>query len=61
MAQASGWSVALETGLITFDSAPLAGNITAGFAFDVPCRFDTDIIQASTLIAGAAASLILTL
>ncbi|MEP2707771.1 MAG: DUF2460 domain-containing protein [Roseibium sp.] len=47
VAQASGWSVALETGLITFDSAPLAGNITAGFAFDVPCRFDTDIIQAS--------------
>jgi uncharacterized protein (TIGR02217 family) len=31
------------TGFVTFASAPLAGHpITAGCAFDVPARFDTD-------------------
>jgi uncharacterized protein (TIGR02217 family) len=43
--QVSGWSVDLSTGQITFDVAPASGTITAGFEFDVPCRFDTDIIQ----------------
>jgi uncharacterized protein (TIGR02217 family) len=43
--QASGWSVDLATGQVTFDVAPASGMITAGFEFDVPCRFDTDIIQ----------------
>ncbi|MBO9419145.1 DUF2460 domain-containing protein [Labrenzia sp. R4_2] len=43
--QASGWSVDSTTGIITFDVAPVSGMITAGFEFDVPCRFDTDIIQ----------------
>lgn len=43
--QASGWSVDLTSGLITFDVAPVSGTITAGFEFDVSCRFDTDIIQ----------------
>ena len=31
------------TGIITFVTAPLAAEvITAGFQFDVPCRFDID-------------------
>jgi len=42
---ASGWSLDATAGIITFDVAPVSGAITAGFEFDVPCRFDTDIIQ----------------
>ena len=45
--QASGWSLDTATGVITFSAAPASGNVTAGFEFDVPVRFDTDIIQAS--------------
>ena len=45
-AQVSGWSVDGSTGLITFASPPPAGiTITAGFAFDVPVRFDTDTLN----------------
>jgi uncharacterized protein (TIGR02217 family) len=44
--QMSGWSVDATTGLVSFDSAPGAGvAITAGFAFDVPVRFDTDALD----------------
>lgn len=44
--QASGWSVSTTTGLITFTTAPAAGvAITAGFEFDVPVRFDTDVLD----------------
>jgi uncharacterized protein (TIGR02217 family) len=44
--QASGWSVDVATGLVTFAVAPAAGVIiTAGFAFDVPVRFDTDMLD----------------
>ncbi|MFN3616259.1 MAG: TIGR02217 family protein, partial [Rubrimonas sp.] len=44
--QASGWSVATATGLVTFTTAPAAGvAITAGFEFDVPVRFDTDALD----------------
>ena len=44
--QASGWSVSTTTGLITFTTAPAAGvAITAGFEFDVPVRFDTDMLD----------------
>ena len=44
--QASGWSVSTATGLITFTTAPAAGMaITAGFEFDVPVRFDTDVLD----------------
>jgi uncharacterized protein (TIGR02217 family) len=44
--QPSGWSVATTTGLVTFATAPGAGvGITAGFAFDVPVRFDTDALD----------------
>lgn len=45
--QPSGWSVDLSSGVVTFDIAPASGNVTAGFEFDVPVRFDTDLIQAS--------------
>ncbi|QYX58021.1 DUF2460 domain-containing protein [Roseovarius sp. SCSIO 43702] len=44
--QPSGWSVDTTTGVVTFDSAPAEGAaITAGFAFDVPVRFDTDALD----------------
>jgi len=44
--QASGWSVSTTTGLITFTTAPALGvAITAGFEFDVPVRFDTDVLD----------------
>ena len=44
--QVSGWSVDTTTGLVTFGSTPGAGvAITAGFAFDVPVRFDTDALD----------------
>jgi uncharacterized protein (TIGR02217 family) len=44
--QASGWSVSTATGLITFTTAPAAGiAITAGYEFDVPVRFDTDVLD----------------
>lgn len=44
--QASGWSVSTATGLVTFATAPAAGvTITAGFEFDVPVRFDTDVLD----------------
>jgi len=42
----SGWSVNYTTGIVTFDSPPTNGHeITAGFEFDVPVRFDTDYLQ----------------
>ncbi|MGS4947633.1 phage distal tail protein, Rcc01695 family [Meridianimarinicoccus sp. RP-17] len=44
--QISGWSADTSTGVVTFDTAPAAGvAITAGFAFDVPVRFDTDALD----------------
>ena len=43
---ATGWSVDTATGLVSFDIAPASGaTITAGFAFDVPVRFDTDTLD----------------
>jgi len=49
-AQPSGWLVDTTSGLITFDVAPASGNVTAGFEFDVPCRFDTDQLQTTLRI-----------
>ena len=44
--QMSGWSIDTTTGVVTFDTAPAAGvAVTAGFAFDVPVRFDTDALD----------------
>jgi uncharacterized protein (TIGR02217 family) len=41
-----GWSVDTTTGLVTFDVAPDADAVvTAGFRFDVPVRFDTDMLE----------------
>lgn len=43
--QMAGWSVDHATGIVTFAAAPGAGvEVTAGFEFDVPCRFDTDLL-----------------
>lgn len=42
------YSVDVTTGVVTFATAPNTGmEITAGFEFDVPVRFDTDRIQTS--------------
>ncbi|MGR3492461.1 MAG: phage distal tail protein, Rcc01695 family [Shimia sp.] len=42
------YSVDYATGLITFETAPDSqGEITAGYEFDVPVRFDTNTIQVS--------------
>ena len=42
----SGWSVDATTGIITFAAAPASGvAITAGYEFDTPVRFDTDMID----------------
>ena len=44
--QMSGWSADTTTGNVTFTTAPGAGvAITAGFEFDVPVRFDTDMLD----------------
>jgi uncharacterized protein (TIGR02217 family) len=43
--QGSGWTVDTTTGIVTFDTPPSSGEvIMADFDFDVPVRFDTDII-----------------
>lgn len=42
------FSLDAATGIVTFEAAPAEGaEITAGFEFDVPVRFDTDRIQTS--------------
>lgn len=44
--EGNGFKVDYETGLLTFDTPPPNGlEVTAGFEFDVPVRFDTDRIQ----------------
>ena len=46
VATGSGWTVDTTTGIVTFSSAPSEGEvITAGFEFDVPVRFNTDMIE----------------
>ncbi|MEM7240442.1 MAG: DUF2460 domain-containing protein [Pseudomonadota bacterium] len=41
-----GFTVDSATGAITFASAPGTGTfITAGFEFDVPARFDSDVLE----------------
>ncbi|MAL80216.1 MAG: glycoside hydrolase family 24 [Sneathiella sp.] len=45
---ASGWSVDNASGLLTFDTAPGEGDeITVSCEFDVPVRFDTDLMQSA--------------
>jgi uncharacterized protein (TIGR02217 family) len=46
----TGWSVDESTGVITFSQAPACGAIIkAGCLFDVPVRFDTDVLTISYL------------
>lgn len=46
--QTSGWSVNTTTGVVTFVTAPTNGHVvTAGFEFDVPVRFDDDVLRVS--------------
>lgn len=43
---AGQFTVDAATGLVTFSAAPGAGvSISAGFAFDVPVRFDSDFLE----------------
>jgi uncharacterized protein (TIGR02217 family) len=50
--QASGWSVDLSTGVVTFASPPGNGVVVAASCeFDVPCRFDVDGLESLTLEA----------
>jgi uncharacterized protein (TIGR02217 family) len=60
LAPAEGYSVDHKLGIVRFDHAPAEGaEVTAGFEFDVPVRFDTDRISASlaTLSAGEIPSI----
>jgi len=41
--QNSGWSVDTTTGIVTFTVAPV-GVVTGGCEFDLPVRFDTDLL-----------------
>ena len=44
--QGSGWTVDTATGIVTFTTAPGLGiTVAAGFEFDVPVRFDTDMLD----------------
>ena len=44
--QMSGWTLDATTGTVTFTTAPGNGVIVqAGFEFDVPVRFDTDMLD----------------
>jgi uncharacterized protein (TIGR02217 family) len=42
VSQPSGWSVSRQGGVVTFDTPPASGAVTAGFRFDVLCRFEDD-------------------
>lgn len=51
--QAGGFTVAHDTGLVIFDAPVPAGvAVTAGFAFDVPARFDIDRLEPIHLFEG---------
>jgi uncharacterized protein (TIGR02217 family) len=48
IAVSNGISINYRNGQITFDSAPAEDDVvTAGFEFDVPVRFDSDILELS--------------
>ena len=48
MAEGVDWSVDVGTGVVTLTAAPAIGAaVTAGFAFDVPVRFDVDRLDVS--------------
>jgi uncharacterized protein (TIGR02217 family) len=44
--QSTGWLVDTVSGIVTFTVAPANGaSVTAGFEFDVPVRFDSDLMD----------------
>ena len=44
--QFNGWSIDDNTGIVTFQTAPDPGVlVTAGYEFDVPVRFDSDLMD----------------
>ena len=46
--ETQGWVLDTTTGIVTFADPPAVGaEITVGYEFDVPVRFDTDLIQVS--------------
>ncbi len=46
--QSTGWSVDVDTGIISFLAAPAAAvDIAVACEFDVPVRFDTDLMQSA--------------
>lgn len=46
--EVAGWELDATNGTVHFTTPPATGEIvTAGFEFDVPVRFDTDLIQVS--------------
>ena len=48
IAAPTGWTVNRGTGIITFSAAPSLGVVlTAGFQFDVPVRFEDDLLRIS--------------
>ena len=51
--QGSGWTVDTTTGIVTFSVAP-GGSVVvkAGFQFDVPVRFDNDVLQVAQISPG---------
>lgn len=52
--QADGWSLDETAGKVTFDLAPATGaEVTAGFEFDWPVRFDTDRLDITHELIGA--------
>ena len=54
VALADGFSVNVETGVVTLDSPPGAGvGVTAGFQFDTPVRFDADRLEVTLESFGA--------
>ncbi len=43
---ADGWTCDPATGVVTFDTPPADGAVlSAGYQFDVPVRFDTDMLE----------------
>jgi uncharacterized protein (TIGR02217 family) len=45
--QGAGYTVDLTTGIVTFTTAPASGvAVSADYEFDVPVRFDTDVLAA---------------
>ena len=48
IAAPTGWTVNRGTGIVTFSVAPTLGAVlTAGFQFDVPVRFEDDMLRIS--------------